>query len=349
MKHSLFVLPDCSSSLDNLGIAVCARYKLLGRIEDLEKAITYHCEALALHPPGHPHYSSSFNNLANAVLTRYEQLGKKEDLDEVITCYRKSLTLHPPGHPDRSTSLNNLATAVCAQYQQSSRMEDLEEAIIYFCEALIFRPLGHPDRSSSLHNLANAVHTRYEKSSMVEDFEESFLLREQAVNDLTASPKYRLTAAIHWAWQAQYHHHNSVIRAYSMTLHLLDRCLIFYPNIDSQQRFLAIAHVPKSLASDAASAAIDADDLETAVELLEQGRTILWSKMKGYRYLLDPLRQINRHLADALKDISVQLEQLALSMESRLVDHNRPNSSLEVQIQRNCVLSAEREKIIGQI
>jgi hypothetical protein len=67
------------------------------------------------------------------------------------------------------------------------------------------------------------------KSSMVEDFEESFLLREQAVKDLVASSKYRLTAAVHWAQNARNYHHNSVIRAYSMALRLLDRCLIFLP------------------------------------------------------------------------------------------------------------------------
>ena len=124
---------------------------------------------------------------------------------------------------------------------------------------------------------------------------------------------YRLTAAIHWAWDAQYYRHNSVICAYAMTLHLLDCCLVFYPDIDSQQRFLAttIADIPRlgSLASDAAAAAaIDAENLETAVELLEQGRAILWSKLKGYRYPLDSLCQVNSQLADALEKTSVQLE-----------------------------------------
>ena len=226
-------------------------------------------------------------------------------------------------------------------------MEDLENAIAYHREALTLRPLGHPDRSMSLNNLAIAVHSRYEKSSMVEDLEESFLLSEQAVNDLAASSKYRLTAAIQWAQRAQHHHHNSVIRAYSMSLHLLNRCLIFYPDVDSQQKFLATVRIPRTLASDAASAAIDAEDLETAVELLEQGRAILWSKMKGYRYPLDPLREANRQLADALEKTSLQLEQLALSLESQLMDHNKPN--LEVQMQRNRILLEEWEKIIQQI
>ena len=353
--------PHRSSALNNLANAVLTSYRQSGRIEDLEEVITYHRETLTLHPPGHPNYSSFLSNLASAVLYHYKQSSRVEDLEEVITYYHEALTLRPLGHPEHFSSLNNFAVAVLTRYERSGRVEDLDEAIKHHREALTLCPLGHPGRSSTLNNLALAVHARYEKLGMVEDFEESFLLREQAVNDLAASSMYRLTAAMDWAQQARYQHHNSVLRAYSMTLHLLERCLIFYPDIDSQQKFLATVHLDidsqekflpigrmqKSLASDAASAAIDADDLETAVELLEQGRAILWSKMKGYRYPLDPLRQVNRQLADALEKTSVQLERLAISSESGLMDHDRPK--LEVQMQRNHILSVEWEKIIGQI
>ena len=40
-----------------------------------------------------------------------------------------------------------------------------------------------------------------------------------------------------------------------MSLHLLDRCLLTYSNIETQQRFLA-TDIPGSLASDPASVAI---------------------------------------------------------------------------------------------
>jgi CHAT domain-containing protein len=320
-------------------------------MEDLDEAITYHRAALTLRPPGHPDCSTSLNNLANAVLTRYHRSGRTKDLNEGVTYQRQALSLCPPSHLLRSMFLNNLANAIHTQYKQSGRMEDLEEGITYHREALTLRPLGRPERSQSLNNLAIAVYARYEKSSMVEDIEESFLLMEQAVNDMAASSKYRLTVAIRWIGLARQHHDNSVIRAFSMSLHLLECRLIFYPDVDSQQKFLATIHIPKSLASDAASAAIDAGDLVTAVELLEQGRAIIWSKMKGYRHPLDPLRQVNRQLADALENINAQLEQLALSSESGLLyngsDHHKPN--LEVQIQRNRILSAEWEKVIGQI
>ena len=41
------------------------RFEHLGRIDDLENAITCHRQALALRPHGHPYRSFSFNNLAS--------------------------------------------------------------------------------------------------------------------------------------------------------------------------------------------------------------------------------------------------------------------------------------------
>ena len=110
-------------------------------------------------------------------------------------------------------------------------------------EALSLYPPSHPDRSKSFEGLSSAVLTRYVQSCRAEDLEESFMLYEQAANHLTASSKSRLTAAIEWAGAARQHHDNSVIRTYSTSLHLLDRCLISYPNIESQQKFLATVHI----------------------------------------------------------------------------------------------------------
>ena len=124
--------------------------------------------------------------------------------------------------------------------------------------------------------------------------------------------------------------------------------MISYPEVESQQKFLATAQIPKSLASDAASTAIDSQDLEAAVELLDQGRAILWSKMGGYRRPLDQLHNVKVQLADQFERVSVQLECLALSLESGLLTSESPMSlpHSEVQLQRYCI---DWENLIGQI
>jgi len=343
--------PDYSRSLINLAIAIHDRYNHLGGMEDLDEAIKYSREALALCPLGHRYHSNSFSNLAVVILTRYKQSGQMEDLEEAITYNTKALIFRPLGHPDRSICLHNFATAVLSRHRQFGRMEDLEETITYYHEALTLCPPGHPFRWTSLADLASAVLRRFGQSGNVKDLDESITLYEQVANDSAASFKNRLDATIKWAGAAQLHHHDSVIRAYSMSLRLLDRSLISYPDVDLQQKFLATAQIPKSLASDAAAAAIDAQDLEAAVELLDQGRAILWSKMEGYRCPLDQLRQVDVQLADQFESVSVRLEHLALSSKSGPMDSEIPTSLTrsEVQMRRCRILSEEWDKLIGQI
>ena len=68
--------PERPTSLNNIAIAVHARYKQSNRMEDLEEVITYYREALTLWATGHPNCSTSLNNLADAVLGRYRKLGR---------------------------------------------------------------------------------------------------------------------------------------------------------------------------------------------------------------------------------------------------------------------------------
>jgi hypothetical protein len=230
-------------------------------------------------------------------------------------------------------------------------MEDLEDAISSHREALTLHPSGHPNRSIFLKNLANALSSCFQHSGRMEDLEESFTLYEQAANDLTSSARARLVAAITWATDARRCHHKSIIYAYSISFQILRRCLISYPSVESQQRFLATAHIPRALASDAASAAIEAGEFETAVELLEQGRVMLWSKMEQYRHPLDQLRLVNSELANHLQTLSIELEHLSLSSESGLLDSEGPMvpAALDVQLRRNRILSEDWEKAVQQV
>jgi CHAT domain len=70
-----------------------------------------------------------------------------------------------------------------------------------------------------------------------------------------------------------------------------------------------------SLASDATSYAIEKGELEKAVELLEQGRVLLWSETRGFRTPLDRLRQVDETLADRFASTSRALANLTLSSE----------------------------------
>ena len=146
-------------------------------------------------------------------------------------------------------------------------------------------------------------------SPMVTFLKPSLSLRRQST---TASSRDRLQAAVQWAYLAHSLKHVSALRAYSEALVLVGRCLIAHPTVGSQHEFLAIAKsVHPSFASNAAACAIELEQPTVAVELLEQGRALLWAQMHRYRGSLEKLRAVEKKLAERFGQLSSQLEHLA--------------------------------------
>jgi hypothetical protein len=74
-------------------------------MEDMNKAISLHREALDLRPVGHPARSLSLSNLSKVIMTRFGLTGNLEDMNEAILLQNEALALRPHSHPERSDSL----------------------------------------------------------------------------------------------------------------------------------------------------------------------------------------------------------------------------------------------------
>ncbi|KAI0042252.1 TPR-like protein [Auriscalpium vulgare] len=327
---------DRSLSLSNLANALGTYFEQLGKLPDLEEAILLHREALSLRPVGHPDHPASLNNLANALSTHFDTLGemtdleeaitlnrealsltpagdpgKMADLEEAITLHREALHLCPVGHPDRSLSLNNLASALTMQFEQLGEMTNVEEAIMLSREALYMCPVGHPNHSLSLNNLANALSTLFEHRGELSDLEEAIILHKEALSfdyihaDITS----RLKHTSDWAIAAHQHKHQSTTTAYKKALELLEQCLIIRPTLELQHNFFQTVQSTSTLTSNAVSWAIEIAQLHSAVQLWEQGRGILWSKMKDYRSPIGQLKIQDAALAEQFENVTQQLEQ----------------------------------------
>ena len=220
-------------------------------------------------------------------------------LEEAITCHRQALALRPHGHPYRSSSLYNLANAVSTRFKQLRITEDLEDAVKYLSEAKHILPTDHPfqltvgSSLASIHLIQCDIVPKSDKNLYKT---KAFELFDHAANHSPASAKDRFHTAVLWAREAHLRGHQSSLHAYTKSLTLLGHRLILAPTIESQQNLLAT--VPKALALNAASSSIDQGDFRSAIELLEQGRAILWSKLRGYRHPLDKLRTIDKELFD---------------------------------------------------
>ena len=333
-------------------------------MEDLEEAIICHRQALALRVHSHPNRSSSLNNLANAFSTCFKQLGGMEYLEEAIICHCQALALRPHGHPDRPSSLCNLAQVMTTCFKQSRSNNDLLDAAKYLSEAKNIIPTGHPRQSLFELSLAPILLMQCDDISKLDErlhmMTKAFELYEHAADHSPASVKRRFDAAVEWAREAHCRGHPSAVHAYTKSLSLLGRRLILAPTVESQQNLLAT--VSKAPALDAASCSIDRGEFKSAVELLEQGRAVLWSKLRGYRHPLDKLRTIDKELFDQFETLSGQLECLAMSVESGLSASESSESNMEwaewpssfgpsfkAKMQQHRILSEKWDDVVDRI
>ncbi|EJC98971.1 uncharacterized protein FOMMEDRAFT_161183 [Fomitiporia mediterranea MF3/22] len=342
--------PNRTESLNNLASSLRIRFEQYGRIADIDKSIEYGRAALQLRPDGHPNRYIPLNNLATSFGTRFRHYGRSADLDEAIKHHRATLLFHPDGHPSRPITLNNLAAS----------LQDLDEVIEHHRAALDLLAEGHPNLSMSLANLAFSLYSRFKKFGTIDDFEECMRLRERATGYEFSSLVTRLEVAGHWASHARSHAHHSTSRAYKMVVSLLQRAIIINPTLHAQHDFLREKLDYGMLTLDAAAFAVQQNRLEEAIEILEQGRCLLWSQMRGFRTPLDHLADINRELADKFRNVSHQLENLATlhtglqsdsdrSRRTSVLDLHRERTLFEEKLRLKKQLSNEQEGIINEI
>ncbi|OCB90915.1 TPR-like protein [Sanghuangporus baumii] len=353
--------PNRSLLLVNLANSVWKRFEHDRKKEDLEESISLKRAALELRPDSHPLHYLSLGNYAAALSTRFEHGGSIEDLEEAIKLERSVLKLHPKGHPHHPLFLDNLAVSLLRLFQYKGRVEDLEEAIVLQRAALELKPQGHPGRSVSLMFLSEFLHHRFQKDARVDDLEESIQFLQQSTAHTFSSFQRRLETVQRWMEVARSYDHHTLLEAHRTAMSLLQRGLTIRPTLSAQHKFISNNSLYQTLALNAASHAINKHDLTLAIELLEQGRALLWSQMRGLRTPLEQLSNINGSLAERLQGCNRRLEALMTSSESRMsgsgmngFDAQSNNLSKEqhsidevlAQMRR---LSDEQEELINEV
>ncbi|KAJ8589462.1 hypothetical protein M405DRAFT_791655 [Rhizopogon salebrosus TDB-379] len=329
-----------SESLNNLASHLYARFKQRGILSDLDEAIDLNQAALALCPPGHSERSASLNNFAISLHARFEQRGVLSDLDEAIDLHRATLALHPPGHPNQSLYLNNLGTCLYTRFQQRGILSDLDEAIDLDRAALALCPSGHSSRSDSLSNLAIHLYARFEQRSVLSDLDEVIDLDHAAIALHPPVLHGDLDAAKSWTTSAEKLKHSSALTAYQTALKFLDDWQHVTGLLSSSNHFDVVSKATSSLAMDAFSCCVCHGALETAVELVEQGRAVFWTQLAHFQTPLDAISasgDIGKALVAQFRDVSLHLRaMLEVSSEDKTYQIG------QLTVQRDDVISRIR-------
>ncbi|KAG6371225.1 hypothetical protein JVT61DRAFT_9850 [Boletus reticuloceps] len=343
--------------LSDLGNSFFTRFGRLGEPSDLKAAISTLSDAAGLTPRGHPLKPYCLNNLGLALNARFERHGELRDFETAISMLTDAVDLTPHGHPNRHICFNNLGTFLLSCFQSLEELSDLEAAILMLRNAVDLTPHGHPFKPRRLHNLCLSLKApcidmtptdHPDKSHCLDNLAGSFFARFEHLgesSDLEQAISLYSRAASASLLYDFVHHKNGY--------HVLGAYTITHP---SMHILLPLTCFLNSL-REAAAAALDAGLPETAVEWLEQGRSIVWGELRQLRSSYEELSDDPDH-ARRLRELSVALEHASAtretSSESALLEEtqsaaHRATGSLQREADKQRMLAIERDQLLQEI
>jgi hypothetical protein len=306
--EALALAPDGDPSRarlqSNLGIALRERYEQTNVPLDLQLAADLATRAAAGTPPDHPDRAGMMSNLAVALYQQYES-GGTEDLALAITAAREALGLTPDDHPDRALYAMNLSVFLRAQAAVSNDVSYLDEGIASARHAVDLLPEKHPGRADSLSTLGRAHRLRYRMVQDPEDACKAIDARRQAAAVATAPAVIRaLAARAQGEWAMEDQDPEMASGGYTAAVGLLAE--VAWHGLERSVREGHLAQW-RGLPEDAAACTLRISP-PRAVELLEQGRTVLWTQRLHHRTDLRRLNQAAPNVADRLGEIRAELD-----------------------------------------
>lgn len=287
------------SRLSSLGSVLQTMFELTGEDARQDEAIEAGREALSTAPAGHPYQQAMLTNLGLALRSRSARTGSAADLDEALGCLRAAADATPEDHALRPTALANVGAALRARFIRTGQSADLDEAIARTQAAAGIAPADHPDRVSFLFNLGQALRARFEVRDQEPDRDAAMAAFRAAAAAETGSPAQRVRSAIGLAeFAMEAGRPEDALPGYQAAVALLP--LAVWHGLDQKTREQRLGEWA-GLGRDAAAAAVAAGKPLAAIELLEQGRNVLWTQALRLRQDLSALR-------DQAPELAVRLE-----------------------------------------
>ena len=292
--------------LSNLGASLLTRFRSAKDRMDLDAAIEAGERAVAATSPGHPALATMLSNIAGAFLARYEQAGVSADLDAAIDTAQQAVAAASAGGPDRPMYLTNLGNTLLRRFEQDGNRADLDAAITNGRQAVSDTPPEHPNSAPYLLNLAACLQARFTQTGARADLDTAIDCWRSASQVPTGAPGFRLAAAQRWGSAAAHVGlTHEAAEGYSVAVGLVPQAA--WHGLDRATREGQLAQWA-GLAADAAASAVLDSHSRRAVELLEQGRSVLWAQALNLRSDLTRLAQKHPALAEHLDGIRAILD-----------------------------------------
>lgn len=322
--------PERNTCLTNLANMLRIRYERTREIEDLHSATNVAREAVQSTPYDHPDCAIRLNVYSINLAKEYKRTRQAKDLEKAIDNARQSLQILTSGEVARGRYLTNLGTMLGDLYDKNGVTSHLEEAIDTARQAVQSIPMDHPDHAVCLNNLGNRLLKQVESTGRVTDLEEVSQCYLRAFESTVGRPLDRARAAARYiSISARLSRSREGITVGKAALALLPT--INTRNLDrNDQQFVLSGFA--GIASDLCALLVAEGQLQDAVECLEEGRTIIISRLLDDRSDISRLCQSN--------------PQLAQRYTSLVTEVNLPFYSTERDAITSAKLSRRREAVM---
>lgn len=268
--------------------------------EDIDEAVTLARKAVSEAVSGEADHEYSLDRLRSALARRYSERKTRQDLDAAITASNELVSGTSTQAAEEWASVAaGHADLLHIRYNADGDRADLNRAITLQRRVTHRTPEGHRLRGLRLACLGMWLYERCKAIDGETDAHEAMAALESAASSSSTPSQARLFAARAWG-QALAEHGDwaSALGAYRIAIAQLPALVWRGIGRASQEDRLTDVY---QLAQDAAACAIAAGHPEEAVELLDQGRSILWNQADETRLATESLRQADSDLADRLE------------------------------------------------
>ncbi|KAH7909698.1 CHAT domain-containing protein [Hygrophoropsis aurantiaca] len=346
--------PDRPKALLNLANTLVVRARNQSEyVDDARRSLDYYREVERIAPPSHPSLRMLHQCYADALMICYQNNAKSTtntDLLELgIQHYQKSLVLCVQNDPQRVNALLGIAYALLARFVRLHNATDLEASLGYLFDAKESIPPDHPQRPYIYDSLAQTYIHKWTSSHDDQDLQAAFESYRHAFHGLNGYSLANLKVALNWVKNAAAQNHDSLLDAYQTSLELMQRHAMVATSLALRHRAVKRILAASSLAADAASCAIRRGRLNVAVELLEQGRGLLWSQQARLKTPLDNLRVVGGEGGIQLADEFTRLGGLLSAQSTTSITGNDDRISLEEAASRHRTLSSQWDSVVEQI
>ena len=325
---------------------------------EIQQKIEHLEHLLSVTPPGTERYADCLRHLNNWYESKFRCTNDISDLEESIKYSHLSLDATSVGTLWRINRLFSLHNILLFAFQQPRKVDYLDESITVGYDILGLKT-AQQFHFTATRMVVSSLLTRERLLGRKEYRHEAIRLISSAVmNDQYSQDPDRFRLSCLWAILARSIGHSTTLAAYKKAMSLMHKSLSFAPTVSVQHtRLVTMGEDCQTMPLDYASYQIHLGRFEEAVETLEQGRTLLWSEMRGLRTPVIQVIEEDSPLAKRFAEINQELETLTIAV----TPSGRPETEDGVQREKDGTdpfgrlilkrkkLVEERDALISQI